>query len=952
METASNNFYDLISEKTEDFVGREWVFNEIDNWLNDDSQNHSKYFIITGKAGSGKSTIAARLIEISKGVIERNRFEKQQDIVVSDFKKIKKNFLNAFYVISFNDNLSTDTKTFSTSIASQLGKNNSEFAIDLVNSTKTSNTTYINASQQQIQANTVYGATFNIDIDIQIYGSPPALSVFNDLVRTPLESYLKKNPEKRMVFLIDGLDESITSSYKEEENYSDSIISILSNLQALKNVDFIITTNENVLDKFKKNSLILDISSSKYINYVNDDIYSYINKLLPKKSQTKPDKEKLINQLVEKAEGNFLYIKFVMDAVVEGKINFSEEEINKIPSGLFNIYNDFFVRMREQYGKNNWKANYSPVLRILLVSFEGLEANQITFFTGIEREDLQEILINLTPFIVEEKFYRDKNKNFRYKLYHQSLVEFFKKEFFDDDSKNDFFISEQTSHRKIVEKYYDDSKDEFKINLLKKNGYGLRYLPDHLFALIDYDENYYDKIDWYQKILDLAKNKEFEEKQIEYFYSETDLPLKTIKRAFEASLKKDDPLSTVEMLLLYSYKVTHIVKESPLSVLRNLGMEKEDNNDNYIERNNEQRDNDKKNQEIIEKALRIADLYDKETYIIWYLLVAWLLNSKDKVKQAKKTLERLLEKELVPITKNKDIFTFLIFSLYDCYKDTIVKIFDYLSDDNIYQIYLAFIEKRNGKIGLEIFNYVKNKNSKISALLESLNKNNIIVESPLLIDILERYATSLHSDSIKALSSIAQSLAESNRLDDASRLFDKAIAAAKEIDDSFARSQALSSIAQSLAQSNNIEEAISTAKEIDNGYHRSQALSSISQSLAQSNNIEKAISTAKEIDDSYTRSQVLSGYTRSEVLSEIIKMQIKFKKSYSKDLLDMINVDIDNNLYNIAIHSLNASKELWNYIIKQCLNHPTIAYSICSLFAQRHPKYSKEIADLILIYNF
>lgn len=155
------------------------------------------------------------------------------------------------YIFSFKDKLSTDTKTFSISIASQLPKNNSEFAIDLVNSTKTSNTDsiYVNAPQQQIQANIVYRP--KITIKIKIYGSPSALSVCNDLVRTPLESYLKKHPEKRIVFLIDGFDESITSS-KEEESYSDSIISILSNLEGLKNVDFIITTNENILNKFKK----------------------------------------------------------------------------------------------------------------------------------------------------------------------------------------------------------------------------------------------------------------------------------------------------------------------------------------------------------------------------------------------------------------------------------------------------------------------------------------------------------------------------------------------------------------------------------------------------------------------------------------------------------------------------------------------------------------------------
>ena len=47
---------------------------------------------------------------------------------------------------------------------------------------------------------TVSGGNYTININ----GSPSSLSVFNDLVRIPLESFLKKNPEKKMVFLIDG----------------------------------------------------------------------------------------------------------------------------------------------------------------------------------------------------------------------------------------------------------------------------------------------------------------------------------------------------------------------------------------------------------------------------------------------------------------------------------------------------------------------------------------------------------------------------------------------------------------------------------------------------------------------------------------------------------------------------------------------------------------------------
>jgi hypothetical protein len=32
-EHQQPNFYSLISEKTKDFVGRKWVFAEINNWL-------------------------------------------------------------------------------------------------------------------------------------------------------------------------------------------------------------------------------------------------------------------------------------------------------------------------------------------------------------------------------------------------------------------------------------------------------------------------------------------------------------------------------------------------------------------------------------------------------------------------------------------------------------------------------------------------------------------------------------------------------------------------------------------------------------------------------------------------------------------------------------------------------------------------------------------------------
>ena len=104
--------------------------------------------------------------------------------------------------------------------------------------------------------------------------------------------------------------------------------------------------------------------------------------------------------------------------------------------------------------------------------------------------------------------------------------------------------------------------------------------------------------------MQLAKNKEFEKKQLDCFRFETDLPLKTVKRAFESSLEKGYPISTAEMLLLYSSKVTDIFRQSPLSVLHGI-----DNGSNIVDNG------------LIEKAWTIVDLYNKEIRTLCYLSI-------------------------------------------------------------------------------------------------------------------------------------------------------------------------------------------------------------------------------------------------------------------------------------------------------------------------------------------
>ena len=62
-----------IARLTENFTGRQWVFDAINLWL---KESEERFFILTGEPGVGKSAIIARLTQFTTGEKKSQRFTK------------------------------------------------------------------------------------------------------------------------------------------------------------------------------------------------------------------------------------------------------------------------------------------------------------------------------------------------------------------------------------------------------------------------------------------------------------------------------------------------------------------------------------------------------------------------------------------------------------------------------------------------------------------------------------------------------------------------------------------------------------------------------------------------------------------------------------------------------------------------------------------------------------
>lgn len=397
-----------IENLTKGFTGREWVFAEIDRWL---QQSNERFFILTGEPGVGKSAIAAQLTQT------------RQDI--------------AAYHFCIARQISTIEPTnVLLSLAAQLIKSFPDYGEALVNTVKPL-LLHINVdiTIETIKDSVVQGVVIE-----NLHTQYPQQTL--DIVLRQALTALPKPPKAPIAILIDSLDGAAT--YGSENN----LVTLLSSVDDLPPwVRFILTSRP---DKQRVLSYFKTLKPCYYhLNERSDkskqDIYRYVDRRVtsePIQIQIQRSQilsEALINQITELSQGNFLYTKVLLDDIELG--GQSINNLAALPKSLNEFYYNFLLRLKAE-----WEAKYQLIFGILTVTKAPMTEVELA---NLLSEQLSETELGQRLGVVQQ--FLDIVQNDRaestYTVFHQTLKDYL----IDKEKSGVFYCSPKDGHRQIVE---------------------------------------------------------------------------------------------------------------------------------------------------------------------------------------------------------------------------------------------------------------------------------------------------------------------------------------------------------------------------------------------------------------------------------------------------------------------------------------------------------------------
>jgi hypothetical protein len=229
---------------------------------------------------------------------------------------------------------------------------------------------------------------------------------------------------ERLVIAVDALDEV-------EQEPGGNLLHLPKNLP--NNVYFLLTRRPYSLDK--KRLLVevpekeLDLRGKKYVNNNQEDIKEYIEFVINTDSEYKkglrnwiqsrsiPDTI-FVDQVANKSENNFMYLRYVLPAIAKGDYN--DFSLTQLPDGLRQYYQNHWVRMEMEDKPGHLME---IVLYILLEIATPIPCEMIAGIAEVDECDVEEVLENKW---VEYLKKQNLDGEICHTIYHASFLDFLK----------------------------------------------------------------------------------------------------------------------------------------------------------------------------------------------------------------------------------------------------------------------------------------------------------------------------------------------------------------------------------------------------------------------------------------------------------------------------------------------------------------------------------------------
>ncbi len=458
-----------VEKGTTRFAGRLWAVDRMLAWLR---VPDTRFFVLTGEPGIGKSALAAWMV--GHGPLPGDA------LGTSDLADMRHRW-SAVHFCRAKAGGTLDPKTFAASMSRQLATRDEAFGElalhHLAPEVRITQTVGENR-----------GHVVGIRAEQVIVNSRDADDVYDKAVRKPLRDLAQARPDLfPMFFLVDGLDEAWG---RAEPN----IVTLLERSDDLpEGVHVLVTTRDlPVVVERMADRTQLDLSAPGFGADNDRDVRAYVEERLGHdglraQAADLANRQAVVDELVASAGGNFLFVEFLLDDAASRPDGLGD--LARTPRGLYPLYRQYLDRLlpavAQPGGADAWAHTYRPLLGSLSVATPSAPEPALPRWLTWGMEDVDLRLGEVRQLWGESGAAGSPDHGYR--IYHRSLADFLGTREYPDgkvSTRNRYFAAPAVQHQRIAT-YYLSIGTGADGDWAMSDRYGLRQVVPHLGAWLD-----------------------------------------------------------------------------------------------------------------------------------------------------------------------------------------------------------------------------------------------------------------------------------------------------------------------------------------------------------------------------------------------------------------------------------------------------------------------------------